>query len=185
MRSTMVWLLGGALVLIAAAGCGSKKTYTTPEGQVTVEQKDGDTKVTVETEEGRFEMEGDEGGGTVTTEEGKGEFSLGPEASEEDVGIPLYPRAQAAHSARWTDEEEQEQSFSQVHLTTADSFEKVKTFYREKRPDAEVGALVETPEIKMFQMTWEEDEYRKMVVISRDSADKETAITLSRMPKSD
>jgi len=185
MRSTLAWLLGGALVLTAAAGCGGKKTYTTPEGQVTVEEKGGGTRVTVETEEGRLELAGDEGGGTVSTEEGRGELSLGPEVSEEDIGIPLYPGAQAKHTARWSDEEEQDQSFSQVHLTTRDSFDKVRDFYREKRPDAEVGALVETPEIKMFQIMWEEEGYQKSVVVSRDSADKETAITLNRMLKTE
>jgi len=180
MRTACVLIPVILLVLVLAGGCGRKETYTTPEGTVTLERQGDTTEVTVESEGGTLKMKGDEGKMTVTTEEGTAVVEIGPEISEDDIGLPIYPGAKVEQTVKRTDAEE-EQDFAQVHLSTADSFDKVKAFYQEKLPEATVAGNVETPDLKMLQMMWKVEGEQKMIMLSRDKSDTVTRIVLHRM----
>ncbi len=169
----------GMVALALAGGCGRKETYTTPEGAVTVERRGGETEVTVEGEEGTVEFRGDESRMMMSTEEGMAVVETRPDVTEEEIGMPVYLGATVERSVKQTDEEGEE-SFTQVHLSTSDAFAKVKAFYQEKVPKAAVGADVETPDLKMLQMTWAEEGEEKMVMVSRDRSDTVTRIVLHR-----
>ena len=168
------------LVLVLTTGCGRKETYTTPEGTVTLERRGDTTEFTVESEGGTLEMKGDQSKMTVMTAEGTTVVEIGPEISEDDIGIPIYPGAKVEQTVKRTDAEE-EQDFAQVHLSTTDSFEKVKAFYREKLPKATVAGDVETPDLKMLQMMWKIEGEQKMIMVSRDKSNAVTRIVLHRM----
>lgn len=168
------------LLVVLVSGCGRKETYTTPEGTVTLERQGDTTEVTVESEDGTLKMKGDESKMTVTTEKGTAVVEMSPEISEDDIGIPIYPGAKVEQTVKRTDAEE-EQEFAQVHLSTADSFEKVKTFYQEKLPKATVAGNVETPDVKMLQMMWKVEGEQKMIMVSRDKSNAVTRIVLHRM----
>ena len=167
-------------VLELTGGCGRKETYTTPEGTVTLERRGDTTEVTVDSEDGTLKMKGDESKMTVTTEKSTAVVEISPEISEEDIGIPIYPGAKVEQTVKRTDAEE-EQDLAQVHLSTADSFDKVKAFYQEKLPKATVAGNVETPDVKMLQMTWKVEGEQKMIMVSRDKSDALTRIVLHRM----
>ena len=167
-------------ISVVAAGCGRKETYQTPEGEVTIEQSGGKTEVTVETDEGSLQMSGDEGKMTIQTAEGTAVVTSGSDVGEEDIGIPFYPGASAAHSMKHTQSDEGvEKEFIQVHLTTKDDFSDVAAFYREKLPSADVAGQVETAEIKMMQLSREVDGVNQIVIVSRDKGDDETRIVLN------
>jgi len=180
MRTACALIPAILLVLVLAGGCGRKETYTTPEGTVTLERRGDTTEVTVESEGGTLKMKGDEGKMTVTTEEGAAVVEISPDISEDDIGLPIYPGAKVEQTVKRTDAEE-EQDFAQVHLSTADSFEKVKAFYQEKLPKATVAGNVETPDLKMLQMMWTVEGEQKMIMLSRDKSDTVTRIVLHRM----
>ena len=180
MRYVRVLIPVCLLVLVLVSGCGRKETYTTPDGTVTVDRQGDTTEVTVETEDGSLEMKGDQSKMTVTTEEGTAVFEMSPDISEKDIGIPIYPGAKFEQTVKRTDTEE-DQDFAQVHLSTTDTFDKVKTFYAEKLPKATVTGNVETPEVKMLQIMWKAEGEQKMIMVSRDKSDAVTRIVLHRM----
>jgi len=180
MRTACVLIPVILLVLVLVSGCGRKETYSTPEGTVTLERRGDTTEVTVDSEDGTLKMKGDESKMTVTTEKGTAVVEISPEISEEDIGIPIYPGAKVEQTVKRTDAEEQ-QDFAQVHLSTTDSFDKVKAFYQEKLPKATVAGNVETPDVKMLQMTWKVEGEQKMIMVSRDKSDAVTRIVLHRM----
>lgn len=171
---------GGALLLAAlVVGCGSKETYTTPEGTVTVERQGDSTRVTVEGEEGTVEAQGETGKMTVTSEHGTSVVETGLDAAEADIGMPLYPGAKVEQTLKHTDDEGHQ--MAQVHLSTPDSFAKVKAFYREELPKAQAAGDVETPDLKVFQLMWQEEGEQRMVVVSRDKSDTLTRVAVHRM----
>ena len=180
MRTACALIPAILLLLVLAGGCGRKETYTTPEGTVTLERHGDTTEVTVESEDGTLKMKGDQSKMTVTTEKGTAVVEISPEISEDDIGIPIYPGAEIGQTVKRTDAEE-EQDFAQVHLSTTDSFEKVKAFYQEKLPKATVAGNVETPDLKMLQMMWKVEGEQKMIMVSRDKSDAVTRIVLHRM----
>jgi hypothetical protein len=107
-----------ALSLLAAAGCGEKKTtITTPEGNVTVEEGEGG-KVTVQGE-----------GGEVAYE------WSGKAPTEEQLGVPIYPGAQyvpeSGGSGSFSDDKGAT-SIVAADFTTTDSFDKVLAWYTGK-----------------------------------------------------
>jgi len=136
----------------------------------------------VEGEGGKLEMKGDQSKMTVTTEQGTAVVESKPEVSEEEIGIAIYPGATVEQSLKQSDEESGE-SVMQVHLSTPDAFDKVRSFYKEKLPAAKVAGDIETPDIKMFQVSLEGPGEQKMVMVSRDKSDKVTRIVLHRTQK--
>ena len=180
MRAACALIPAILLALVLVSGCGRKDTDTTPAGTVTLERRGDATEVTVENEDGTLEMKGDQSKMTVTTEKGTAVVEISPEISEDDIGLPIYPGAKVEQTVKRTDAEE-EQDFAQVHLSTTDSFEKVKAFYQEKLPKATVAGNVETPDVKMLQMMWKVEGEQKMIMVSRDKSDAVTRIVLHRM----
>jgi hypothetical protein len=170
--------LGGVWLLAILPGCGGKETYTSPESTVTIERQGGRTEVTVESEEGTLEMKGDESQVTITTEEGTAVVEMSPTITEEEVGLPFYPQAEVEQVMRQTTEEGEQ--YVQAHLMTPAGFADVKSFYREKLPQATVAGEVETEAVKTFQVVLEEDSVKKMVMVSRDGSNQQTRIVLHR-----
>jgi hypothetical protein len=158
MRLVLCLLVCGAVV---AAGCGSKKTYSTPAGDVTVERKGEQTTATVKTEQG-----------TATVQVGS--------KAEAEVGLVGYPGAQAEQNVTWKGEQEGEK-LVQVHLTTPDSFDQVKAFYQKQYPDAEVSMSMSTPELQTVQLIVHEQDVRRVVTISRKNDEDKTTILLQRV----
>ncbi len=171
----------GVVLLTFLAGCGKKTTYSTPEGDVTVQRTGDEVTVTAESDSGRVEMSSDEFSATITTEQGTAEIKGSQEIDPEQIGIPLYPGAEVAASMQLSETDSGEGEQTQVHLTTPDSFADVRAFYKEELPDAEVSAEIATAEIKMLQLQWEEEGCRHAVTVSRDAANKVTVILLHRM----
>ncbi len=181
MRALDLCAITGIVLLTFLAGCGKKSTYSTPEGDVTVQRMGDEVTVTAESDSGRVEVRSDEFSATITTEQGAAEIEVGQEIDPEQIGIPLYPGAEVAASMQLSETDGGEGEQTQVHLTTPDSFADVAAFYKEELPEAEVSAEIATPEIKMLQLRWEEDGYTESVVVSRDASDKQTRILLQRM----
>jgi hypothetical protein len=180
MSALRLLALTGLAFAFVSCGCGRKTSYSTSEGEVTVETKGGEVEITAETEQGRLRAKGDESSVTVTSEEGTARFGAGQEIDPREIGILVYPGAEVAASMRWTDSEAPEGDLTQVHLTTPDSFAEVEAFYQKELPEAEVSAQISTAEIKMLQLQWEEDGLRKAVVVTRDAADEQTRIILQK-----
>jgi hypothetical protein len=177
----LVALLAVGVVLTIALGCGSKRTYRTSEGQVTVTRKG--EKVTVESKEGKVEVQGDRESATITAEGGKTTVKVNQGASEQEVGIPFYPGAKATQTAAVSGQEAG--SFTQVMLTTPDSVDQVKAFYQKQFPKAETAMDMQSPSGRMVHMSVKEGELQKVIQINRDNNAKETQILLYRARKSD
>lgn len=120
MRRAVVLVILGllALSLLAAVGCGSKKTtITTPEGKVTVEEGEGG-KVTLKSEEGDTTYQWSDKAPT-----------------EEELGMPIYPGAQYVAGSGGSGSFAGEQGAATVvgaEFTTTDSFDKVLAWYTGK-----------------------------------------------------
>jgi hypothetical protein len=187
MRSILALLACAVLIAAAVAGCGRTKTVTTPGGTATVTEKGDETAVTFEGEggEGTFEIKGDEVSGTITTDEGTLEYGTEVKLTEDDIGIPFYPGAKAAHSGKLMQTGEEEGEFVQVAFTTPDSVDKVKAFYQEKLAGVKTPMEISTAESRMVQMVAEDGDTQKSVVITRGKDDKETQIGLTRVTKSE
>ena len=105
--------------------------------------------------------------------------------TEDDIGIPFYPGAKAAHSGKLMQTGEEEGEFVQVAFTTPDSVDKVKAFYQEKLAGVKTPMEISTAESRMVQMVAEDGDTQKSVVITRGKDDKETQIGLTRVTKSE
>jgi hypothetical protein len=182
MAALRVFALAGLASAVICCGCGRKTTYSTPEGNVTVETKGGEVEITAETEQGRFHVEGDESLVTITGDQGTAQFGSGQEIDPAEIGIPLYPRAEVAVSTALTQPDAEGGDATQVLLVTPDSFAEVEAFYQKELPKAEVNAQVSTAEIKMLHLHWEEEGLSKVVVVTRDASDQQTQIVLQKMP---
>ena len=167
MRSILAVLACAVLIAAAVMGCGRSKTVTTPDGTATVTEKGDTTTVTFE------------------GEDGEGKFEFGPEvnATEDEIGIPFYPGAKAAHRGKIQQTGEDQVKVIQVYLTTPDSVDKVKAFYQEKLAGAKIPMEISTADSRMVQLVVPGDETQKSVVITRDKDDKETQIGLMRADK--
>lgn len=182
MSAVRLLALTGLAFAFVSCGCGRKTTYSTPEGDVTVETKGDQVEITAETEEGRFHVKGDDSLVTVEGDQGTAQFGSGQEIDAEEIGIPVYPAAEVTASMQLTETDAGEGELTQVHLTTPDSFAEVEAFYRKELPKAEVSARVSTAEIKMLQLQWEEEGLSKVVVVTRDASNQQTQIVLQKRP---
>jgi hypothetical protein len=141
-------------------GCGGKKTYSTPGGEVTVEGNGDAARV------------------TMRTDQGDTSFATGQKISEREIGIPFYPGAEVSHSGtRSATEEVQARS---VSLTTSDSVDEVKAFYQKKFTKAQTTADVTTEDSRAVSMMLEKGDTQKIVMISRKKGADETTIVLHR-----
>jgi hypothetical protein len=170
MSALRLFALTGLAFAFISCGCGRKTSYSTPEGEVTVETKGGEVETTAETELGRLQAKGDES------------LGAGQEIDPREIGVPVYPGAEVAASMRWADTEDPAGELTRVRLTTPDSFAEVEAFYQRELPEAEVSAQISAPEMKMLQLQWEEDGLLKAVVVTRDASDEQTRIVLQDMP---
>jgi len=119
-----------ALAVLAAstcltAGCGREesRTFTTPDGKVTVTGKQSGTEGVVK----------------VETKEGTATIKTGPQAvSEAELGAPVYPGAQVVSSGQFGETKGSSSgSASSVLLSTNDPFDKVVAFYKTNMKDVQ------------------------------------------------
>jgi len=165
MRSVLALGLCALLAAAAVTGCAKKKTISTPEGEVTVEERPGgEAKVTVEGEEG-----------TVTFEANKG-------VSEKEIGLPIYPGAKAQQTGTWSAEGQGKGAVTAA-LTTSDSVEDVRAFYKKRLPNAK-EVTAQTGDAHMVNLAVEEGNVKKMVQIMREKDATETQIVLQKMEES-
>jgi hypothetical protein len=160
-------VLGGVVAAALIGGCASRKTYTTPEGQVTVTGKSGKAEITIK---------GKEGEGKV---EIKGEAGAG--MSEEEIGIPFYPGAKVAQTVGWSQEGKEKEEMKHVTLTTPDPVDEVKAFYQKKLAGAQTAFDMTSGDERVVHMLLEQGKIRRMVMISRKKDAAETTIVLQRM----
>ena len=176
MRTLTILLAGAVLVMTAVSGCGSKRTYKTPEGDVTVTEQGSTVKV--ESKDGTLEVEGDSQSATIKTDKGEASIEIDQGASEKDVGIPFYPKAKVAHSAAM--DQKDTGMFRQVLLTTPDSVDDVKAFYQKKFPKAQTAVDAQAPTGRVVHMVLQEGAEQAMVQISREKDGTETTILLHK-----
>lgn len=176
MRTLTMLLAGTALVMAAVSGCGSKRTYNTPEGEVTVTEEG--SKVTIESKDGTLEVEHDNQSGTIRTGGGEASIEIDQGASEKEIGIPFYPGAKATHSA--TMDQKDTGTFKQVLLTTPDSVDDVKAFYQKKFPKALAAVDAQTAEGRMVHLALQEGAEQTMIQIMRETDKAETNILLHK-----
>jgi hypothetical protein len=178
MSRVLALVSGGVLALAVLTGCGQKETSTSPEGKVTIERRGGKTEVTLESEDGTLELKGDRSQVTITTDEGTAVVEMGPEVTEEELGLPFYPGATVEHVMRQSTEGGEE--YVQAHLTTSDGFADVTSFYKTELPQATIAGELDTEAIKTFRALLDEGEVKKAVMVSRDSSNQRTRIVLDK-----
>lgn len=124
------------------AGCGrdESKTFTTPEGKVTVTGKQGSGEGTVK----------------VETKEGSVTVKSGPQAvSEAELGAPIYPGSQVVSSGQFGESKGAASGMASTYLmTTNDSFDKVVSFYKAnlKNVNQSMDQTMGDQKIAMFTM---------------------------------
>ena len=182
MRAILAFLLCATVAVALTAGCASRRTYSTPGGKVTVEEKSGKTEITVKGEkgEGKVEIRGTASSGTIATEKGKVTFESGGAISAQEFGLPFYPGAKVSQTAAWSQEGKEEGKLQQVTLTTSDSVDQVKAFYQQQFPQAQAAVDMTAGDQRMVQLLLEKGNTQKMVMISRQKEAKETTILLHR-----
>jgi hypothetical protein len=157
MRLPLALVLVAALALLPA--CAKKSTtYNTPNGPVTVTQNNGVKQVTVKGSEG-------------TTTIGVG--AVDPST----LGLPIYPGATTSPSGSFASQTKQGGA-QVVTMQTADAFDKVYAFYKDKMPAGSEKMKMSSNGTSMatFQIGGDNDKSRKGVSIM--SAQGKTNITL-------
>lgn len=169
MRHILALICCAALMVAAAAGCGGKKTYTAPGGEVTVEGRGESAEVTIT---------GEDEEGTVSVEVNRG-------VTEEEIGLPFYPGAEQEQTATFSQEGAETAETTHVTLSTPDPIEQVVAFYEEQVPDVETAVDAFSPDSRIVQMVVDEGEGQKMIVITRDNDAEATTIILHaiRLPE--
>ncbi len=118
MKSCLYYCM--AILILTAACSGEKsKTYTTPEGKVTVTQEKNGT--------GR-EMK-------ITTRKGTATMKMGATALPKDLGVPIYPGVKPAEGGTFSMSGMGEgggRNIASYHLITGDSIDDVTAFYHKK-----------------------------------------------------
>jgi len=152
-----------ALLVIFTAlfvtGCGrdDTKTFSTPDGKVTVTAKPGGQG------EGVVKIEGKEG--TVTVK-------AGPQAvSEAELGAPVYPGAQVVSSGQFSDAKGARSGVASTYMmTTNDSFDQVASFYKANLKDVQQAMDQTAGDQKMAMfMTGKKGDMRNIQVIAKTS----------------
>ncbi|HOW53497.1 MAG TPA: hypothetical protein PLR60_02490 [Syntrophorhabdaceae bacterium] len=156
-------VLGALIVILAAlcvAGCGREetKTFSTPDGKVTVTAKPGGPG------EGVVKIEGKEGSVTVKT---------GPQAvSEAELGAPVYPGAQVVSSGQFSESKKGAASglAAAYMMTTNDSFDKVVSFYKSNLKDVQQSMDQTSSDQKMAMfMTGKKGDMRNIQITAKAS----------------
>ena len=173
---TLIAVLACAALLAGAAGCSYRRTQATPEGDATVTQHGAE--VTLESEEGTLHVEHDNQSGAIRVEAGDAGIRGDQSVSGKQIGIPFYPGAKVAHSA--TMGQKDAGTYRQVLLTTPDSIDDVKAFYKKKYPEAKTAVDAQAPSGRMVQMLLQEGADQAAVQISREKDGAETSIMLHR-----
>ena len=173
-------------VLCCLAGCSKRqRTITTPEGEkATVEtDRSGDkTKITVETDEGEkgtmeIDASGDKAELTIKSEEGEGKMKFSEDADVSGLGVEIYPGAKSQGSSTLAMGQGQMRTAS---LATADSFDKVAKFYRDKYA---AGAKTVMEQPASLTIVREEEKQNVSISVTRDDEKKQTVIGITVVPK--
>lgn len=165
------------------SGCGRKRQIAPG---VEISEAGGAPKITITNEKGQKAIiegtpsEGGSGQMTITTPEGeKLTATAGAQAvTEQDVGIVFYPGAtvEEAIQATGSSSAQEKTSWSNVTLLSADTYENVASFYRDKY--AKGNTVIEQPDQLMIIIKTGE-QAGKMIVVSYDSEIKKVRIMIS------
>lgn len=175
-----VVLVVGTVLCLAVAGCGkvrqaaevARTASDARDGKFTVKNEKGE-EVKVETDqEGK-----DAGKTTVTTKEGTATTEYGTDkVTEKEVGIAFYPGATVAQGTKSSTTGQSAGTFSMVSLTTADAFDAVAKFYKDKY--ATGNTVMEQPGSLMITIT-SGDKSGKMIMVTTDKEAGKTSITIT------
>jgi len=176
-------LLFFVISLFYWSGCGRKRQIA-PGVEIT--EAEGEQKITITNEKGQqATIEGtasEKGSGqmTITTPEGeKLTATTGAQAvREQDVGIAFYPGATIEEAIQTTGSSgaPEKTSWSNVTLLSADTYENVASFYRDRY--AKGNTVVEQPDQLMIIIKTGE-QAGKMILVSYDSEIKKVRIMIS------
>jgi len=159
---TKVMVLCALCVFAAAvcfvAGCGrdESKTFTTPDGKVTVTAN----------------RTGAEGVVKVESKEGTATIRTGPQAvSGAELGAPVYPGAQVISSGQFGETKGSNSgAASTVLMSTNDSFDKVVAFYKTNLKDVQQAMDQTAGDQKMAMfMTGRKNEMRSVQIVAKAS----------------
>jgi len=157
--------------MLSASGCSREesKTYSTPQGEVTVttRQQSGQDAVTVESAAGSLTV-----------------FS-GPQAiSEAQLGVPLYPGAQLFSSAQMEQAgEATATAMASYSLTSSDGFDQVVSFYRANLKDVRQSMDQRLGSQNMaFFLVGKENELKSVQIVS-DLVEDKTSIQVTWLPE--
>ncbi len=172
MRSILVLIAMAVLVVSGCKGKDNTSVYSTPGGQVKVEKKgNGDVKeLTVTSEKG-----------TVTFRTGKGEIP-------KDLGVPIYPGADAEEGRTWSMKgmnKGKEGGVSSTFLHSDDGIEKVIAFYK-KELEGRTPKFFEmtSPNGRMANFAIDTDAPVSINIMIAESPDKKgTQIHITRVQK--
>jgi hypothetical protein len=165
MRHILALICCAALIVAAIAGCGGRKTYTAPGGEVAVEERGEGAEVTITAEDEE---------GTVSVEVNRG-------VTEEEIGLPFYPGSEQEQAATFSQEGAEAAETTHVTFTTPDSIDQVKAFYEDQVPDVKTVTDASSPDSRIVQMIVNEGEAQKMIIITRDNDAEATTIILQAM----
>ena len=160
-------LLVAACVLIS--GCGKKeKTFSTPDGKVTV-KTDG------KGEGGTIQMEGKDGKVSVNTNQGG-------TITEAELGVPVYPGSIVKGSVKMEDKSGANKGTAEMYtLASKDNFQKVSEFYKANLKNAKSTFIQGEGGKGMAMFTIGENGEMTVNVIG--DGDKETMIQVAKKGK--
>lgn len=169
---------------VALGGCGKAReaAQTAREvGEATRFAKDmQDGKATFKTNEGEGEVEVDKDAETmtITTTDQEGKETTITSSKDADLsklGLATYPGAQQEGSSTVTADEGGHMT---VVLTTADPFDKVAQFYKDKYPDVGKHEVSGPDGSQMLMMHVSEAPQVKTVMVTKDKGDDKVHIAL-------
>ena len=149
-----------AAALVAAslwsAGCSKTTTVTAPDGTTVSMQQDG-SKMTVKSDKGTMVVDQKSGTSSMTTNDGKTQVTFNSQQQvdlDKEFGLPGYPGAKQEATMSQSGKD----AVKMATLTTADPFDKVAAFYKEKLGKVKGANVTEvnTGDQKMLNITLEE-----------------------------
>lgn len=162
MRFLLVLVLVATCALLPA--CAKKTTIPTQSGPVTVTQENGNKRVTIAGNQGTTRM---------------GEGVVDPNS----LGLPVYPGATPSKSGAFSAQTKQGGA-QIITLETADSFDKVYAFYRDKMPagSEKMKVSVAGSSMATFQVGTDKDKSRKGVSLTTAQGKTEITLIVSTSP---
>ena len=171
------------LLALCLPGCIQRKVTTqTGTGGATVTTRravDGSQTTTIETPKGTMTTTTDGDGSTIKIEgeDGLIEIKTGDKVDDSEFGVPIYPGAEVKADSTMDDAKTGGSTMMKA-LVTADSVEKVKSFYETRLPGWTAATFGGTA---MFSK--DSDEEKGAVTITGNSGTGETNITIIVLKK--